>query len=151
VVGAAVSGEIIAVVIANSSLKVYNLDRNGAEVFHVPIKPIPVGFLLSSGGKRFISRSNWIAISGDKKMVALGYDSSCYVWSLDSGSTRRFALVQGVVAHNTCLAFSDDGTHLAAGFSNAELHEWVVSSGAEGRQFLWPNGVDDTEREEVLR
>jgi WD40 repeat protein len=148
VVSAAMAGEIIAVVIANSSLKVFDLARGGTELFNAPIDPIPLDFrLYESDENRSVPRY-CIAISYDRKMVAVGYDG-CYVWQFDSGDTTRLVLAQGVVARITCLAFSDDGKHLVTGFSNGDLHEWVTSSGVEGRQFLWPNDVDDLKRGEV--
>jgi WD40 repeat protein len=136
VMTAAVSGELIAVVIANVSLKVFNLDRGGEEVFHAQIDPIPFpeGWNLSIPGY-------CIAMSGDGKMVALGRDD-CYVWHLDNDGARRQVLAQGIVARTTCLAFSDDGEHVVTGFNNGDLHEWVVNSGEEGRQFVWPRDVD---------
>jgi WD40 repeat protein len=135
---AAVSGELIAVVIANASLKVFNLDREGAEVFHAQIDPIPE----PEPENWFTSIQGYcIAISSDGKMVALGRDN-CYVWHLDSGDTRRLVLAQGIVGRTTCLAFSDDGEHVVTGFNNSKLHEWVVNSGEEGRQFVWPRDVD---------
>jgi WD40 repeat protein len=136
VVTAAISGELIAVVIANASLKVFNLDHEGAEVFHAQIDPIPFP------EDRYGSTPGYcIAISGGGKMVTLGRDN-CYVWHLDNGRTRRIVLAQGIVARTTCLAFSDDGEHLVTGFNNGDLHEWVLKSGVEGRQFLWPRDDD---------
>jgi WD40 repeat protein len=132
VITAAVSGELIAVVIANSSLKVFKLDHEGAEVFHAQIDPI----------ERPDQDRYCIAISGNGMMVALGHDN-CYVWDLDNGGTRRLVLAQGIVARTTCLAFSDDGEHIVTGFSDGNLHEWVVNSDVEGRQFLWPSDGDD--------
>jgi WD40 repeat protein len=74
-------------------------------------------------------------------MVALGHDN-CYVWHLDNDGARRHALAQGIVGRTTCLAFSDDGEYVVTGFNNGDLHEWVVNSGEEGRQFVWPRDVD---------
>jgi WD40 repeat protein len=150
VMAAAVSGEIIAVVIANASLKVFNLDHGGAEIFHAPIDPIDPT-LSETNEHGYLRRipGYCIAISGDGKMVALGHDS-CYVWHLDIGSTRRLVLTQGVAACTTCLAFSDDGEHLVTGLSSGDLHEWVINSGVEGRQFLLPSYVDDRERQDIL-
>jgi WD40 repeat protein len=136
VVTAAVSGELIAVVTANASLKVFDLDREGAEVFHAQINPIPFLEDLDTSIPGYC-----IAISGSQKMVALGHDN-CYVWHLDNGGTRRLVLAQGIVARTTCLAFSDDGEHVVTGFNNGDLHEWVVNSGEEARQFVWPRDVD---------
>jgi WD40 repeat protein len=118
-------------------LKVFNLDHGGAEIFHVQIGPLhdPPGYC--------------IAISGNGNMVALGHDS-CYVWYLDSGGTRRLVLEQVVVPWTTCLAFSDDGERLVTGFVNGDLHEWLVNSGMEGREFLWPSDADDLEKRDVL-
>jgi hypothetical protein len=146
VMTAAVSGELIAVVIANASLKVFNLDREGAEVFHAQIDPVPV-----PKDRDTSIPGCCIAISGDGKMVALGH-GDCSVWHLNSGDTKRLALAQGIMAGtSTCLAFSDDGEHLATGFSNGDLHEWVVKSGVEDRPFLWPTSdVDGPKRQDVI-
>jgi WD40 repeat protein len=136
VVTAAISGELIAVVIANASLKVFNLDHEGTEVFHAQIEPIPF-----PEDKHTSIPGYCIAISGGGKMVALGHEN-CYVWHLNNGGTRKIVLAQGIVGRVTCLAFSDDGQHVVTGFNNGDLHEWVVNSDVDGRQFLWPRDVD---------
>jgi WD40 repeat protein len=137
VMTAAVSGELIAVVTVNASLKVF--DREGAEVFHTQINPIE-----RSDRDRYC-----IAISGKGMMVALGHDN-CYVWNLGNGGTRKLVLAQGIVARTTCLAFSDDGERIVTGFNHGNLHEWVVNSGMEGRHFLWPSDGDDKRQDRVI-
>jgi WD40 repeat protein len=139
VMRAAVSGELMAVVIANSSLKVFTLDHRGTEIFHAKIDPIE-----NPNQDRYC-----IAISGNKMVVALGHEN-CYVWHLDSGGTKRRVLAQGILARTTCLAFSDDGEHVVTGFKNGDLHEWVVNSGVEARQFLWPRDDNGLERLGVI-
>jgi WD40 repeat protein len=139
VLTAAVSGNMIAVVISNSFLKVFDFTQEGAEVFHATLDPIrkPAEYCLS--------------LSRNQKMVALG-GISCVIWHLDK--TRRLLLPVGqgpsTGAHITCLAFSDDDEHIVAGFTDGALCEWVVDSGMEGRPFLWPNDVDDLKREDVI-
>jgi WD40 repeat protein len=147
VMTAAVSGDLIAVVIANASLKVFNLQHRGTEIFHAQIDPIPV----DERPPHADIPGYCLAISGDGETVALGRDS-CYVWRLNSSGTRRLVLTQSVVARiGTCLAFSDDGEYLLTGFNNGDLHEWVVNSGGEGRQFLWPSdSVGNTERTQII-
>jgi WD40 repeat protein len=136
---AAVSGNMIAVVISDSFLKVFDFTREGAEVFHAAFDPIrkPAKYCLS--------------ISRDQKMVALG-GISCDIWYLDK--TRRLLLPVGqgpsTRAQITCLAFSDDEKHIVAGFTDGTLREWVIDSGMEGRTFLWPNDVDDLKREDTI-
>jgi hypothetical protein len=139
VLTAAVSGNMIAVVISNSLLKVFDFAREGAEVFHAALDPIrkPTKYCLS--------------VSHDQKIVALG-GIGCDIWHLDK--TRRLLLPVGqgpsAGAHITCLAFSDDEEHIVAGFTDGALREWVVDSGMEGRPFLWPNDVNDLKREDVI-
>jgi WD40 repeat protein len=136
VLTAAVSGNMIAVVITNSSLKVFDLAQDGAEVFHATIDPIITGYCLS--------------ISHNQTMVALGHNG-CDVWRL-ANSTSRLPLpvMQGAGVQMTCLAFSDDGEHIVAGFNDGALCEWVVNSGMEGRRFAWPDGVDDLKSRRVI-
>jgi WD40 repeat protein len=143
VMTAAVSGELIAVVFANALLKVFNLDHEGAEIFHAQVDPIS----LKSDGT--LTPGYCIAISGDGKMVALGHDN-CYVWHLDSGGIRRIVLAQDIVGHTTCLAFSNDGEHIVTGFSHGDLHEWVINSGMKGRPLLWPSDIDGPKRKMVI-
>jgi WD40 repeat protein len=138
VLTAAVSGNMVAV-ISNSFLKLFDFTREGAEVFHAALDPIqkPVRYCLS--------------VSHDQTMVALG-GIGCDIWHLDKARRFPLLLVQGppsTEAHTTCMAFSDDGEYIVAGFSDGTLREWAVDSGMEGRPFLWPNDVDDLKREDV--
>jgi WD40 repeat protein len=138
VLTAAVSGNMIAVVITNSSLKVFDLAQDAAEVFHATIDPIKgdTGYCLS--------------ISHNQMIVALGHNG-CNIWRL-ANSTRRLPLpaMQSAGVHTTCLAFSDDGEHIVAGFNDGTLCEWVLNLGMEGRQFAWPDSVDDLKSWHVI-
>jgi WD40 repeat protein len=147
VLTAAVSGNMIAVVIANSSLKVFDLALEGSEVFHAAIDPIPLK--RGSYGEELPTSGYCLSISHNRMMVALGR-IGCDVWRL-ADSTRRLPLPATEVAevHITCLAFSDDGEHISAGFDDGTLCEWAVDSGMEGRRFAWPDGVDDLKGQRV--
>jgi WD40 repeat protein len=143
VLTAAVSGNMIAVVIANSSLKVFDLGQDGAEVFHATIDPIP----LETPGSEL---GYCLSISRNQTMVVLGH-IGCHVWRL-ADSTRRllWPAAQGAGVHTTCLAFSDDGERIVAGFDDGALCEWVVDSGMEGRRFAWPDGVNDLKSQHIV-
>jgi WD40 repeat protein len=140
VLTAAVSGNMIAVVIANSSLKVFDFAQEGEEVFHAAIDPIPLDHNLGY----------CLSISRNQTMVALGR-IGCDVWRL-ADSTRRLPMptTQDAEVHITCLAFSDDGEYIVAGFDDGALCEWVLDSGMEGRRFAWPNDVDGLKSEDVI-
>jgi WD40 repeat protein len=140
VLTAAVCGNMVAVVIANSSLKVFDFTQEGEKVFHAAIDPIPLNHNLGY----------CLSISRNQMMVALGR-IGCDVWHL-TNSTRRLPLpvAQGSGVHVTCLAFSDDGEHIVAGFDDGALCEWVVDSGMEGRPFAWPSSVDGLKSQVVI-
>jgi WD40 repeat protein len=145
VLTAAISGNMLAVIISNSSLKVFDLSQEGEEVFHAAIDPIP----LKRDGRDV---GYCLGISRNQTMVALGR-IGCDIWRL-ADSTRRLPLPATQVAevHITGLAFSDDGEHIVAGFDDGALREWVVDSGMEGRRFAWPDsdGVDDLKSRHVI-
>jgi WD40 repeat protein len=134
IMAAAISGDLIAVIIGNSCLKVFNLRREGAEVFHVQIDPIPMDSPPTG------TPGYCIAISHNQKMVALGRDTCC-IWHLDGNI--KYVLAQETVARTNCLAFSNDGEHITAGFSNGSLREWFVTLGVQGREFFWPQDTLD--------
>jgi WD40 repeat protein len=148
VLTAAISGNMLAVIISNSSLKVFDLSQEGEEVFHAAIDPIPLK--IGYRGKKHPTPGYCLSISRNQTMVALGR-IGCDVWRL-ADSTRRLPSLatQGAEVPITCLASSDDGEYIVAGFDDGALCEWVVDSGMEGRRFAWPDGVDDLKSQRVI-
>jgi WD40 repeat protein len=117
-------------------LNVYDTRQKGRslEVFSLPLSPVKLNL---DNDTWETARNHTVALdlTTDGKYVAAGYDK-IEVWNVDDGSSTVFHLTDDdsrtAIA---CLAFSPDGSRLAAGGYDGSGYVWDLKSQDSKRQF----------------
>ena len=92
-----------------------------AEIWHVPRRAL----LSTLSG---VNDSNVVKLSPDGKRLAVGRSRRVELWDVDSGA--KLAPLSCGIAQVTALAFSSDGTRLAAGTDYPENRVWLWETAA---------------------
>jgi WD40 repeat protein len=135
VITTAIAGNIVAAVIGNTWLKVFDLACDGKQMLSVPVKQLEIEVDEYKRLRETLSYS--VAISPSKELVALGRDD-CRIFNIDNfESPLRMENENDVQASITYLAFSQDSQQLAAVYGDGTVHEWNTNSGMMTPNLVW--------------
>lgn len=71
-----------------------------------------------------------IAFSPDNiHLAAIGPDGSSYLWDTDVGQLKLILAVDGVSTVTTSVAFSNSGSMIACGYTDARVRMWLIDGG----------------------
>jgi WD40 repeat protein len=135
VITTAIAGNIVAAVMGNTWLKVFDLACGGAQMLSVELEQLEVK-VDSEHGYPLDILSYSAAISPNKELVALGRND-CRVFNVNNKSVLCMQNENEVQASITYLAFSQDSQRLAAVYDDGTVREWNISSGVVTPYLVW--------------